>query len=200
MPLVVDKPRLFQDVYILYAPNVPNVNKVCFCLPLTFFPFWPASSAGVAAPLGVLSPEPDPVPQAGAAGPALFPMMFFKETFPFVLTFSRGAALGSSGNNALDSFGGALLGPTFRVSERGSTTAEGGGPVVTLGGGKADGAGGLNPDEELDAHGVFLCPPGARRTGAGPAIGIAGGGKAGNAPGREEEAARATLSHTWPAD
>ncbi len=112
-----------------YAGKAPNVNRVCFCFPLFFFPFPAPGASAESPPLWAEEGVEEPDPHAGVAGPWL-PMMFFKDTLPLTWGFCLPLLLlGRPGKALSDSLGGgarlALL-LTFCELGRGTTVVDGG--------------------------------------------------------------------------
>lgn len=155
-----------------YVGKVPRVNNVCFCFAFPFFPFpvvavvISPSVAGISlaplsasCPVGCTAAAPA---HALTAGVVELPKIFLSDTFPLICGFClEFAAVGSSGNSAFDSFGGAWRGPPCAAAfaeaeeERAGRDSDADGKDEDDPG-RAVGA--LSPVAELVDHGVFLWP------------------------------------------
>lgn len=113
----------------------------------------------VSCPAGCTAPAPA---HALTAGVAELPKIFLSDTFPLICGFClEFAAVGSSGNSAFDSFGGAWRGPPCAAAfaeaeeeEKGTGRDSDADEREEEDPGRAVGA--LSPVAELVDHGVFL--------------------------------------------
>lgn len=187
------------------------MNNICFCFPLPFFPFPDPSPSPSSSPALAVSAAPAlttapalPARHAGAAG-VESPRIFFSDTFPLTGAFCRAVLdAGSSGNSALDNFGGAGRTPDPELEPEPLVRESG--RDITAGLGTEDGA--RTPDAELAAHGVLRGGWRKPCTGTGPGVGAIGGWRGGKRSGGrgagawigadddDEPAAWATRSHT----
>ena len=178
-----------------YVGKVPRVNNVCFCFAFPFFPFPVAvvvvspsvagvSPLGVSCPAGCAAAAPA---HALTAGVAELPKMFLSDTFPLICGFClEFVAVGSSGNSAFESLGGAWRGPPCAAAfaEADEEKEEAGRDSDANGKNEDDpgrAVGALNPVAELVDHGVFLWL--WRKAGVGVDPGVDPPVRAGNFPG-----------------
>ena len=147
------------------------MNNVCFCFPLPFLPFPPATSVCSRTAARVSTSPPAPAPttmppecpfpfplQTDVAGGATSPKICLNDAFPLTDGFALGWAVGSSGNAASDNAGGCtcLAAPPVPFF-LGDIDIEGGAYVVAAEEPLA---------EDAEAHGVCRC--GWRNAGVAP--------------------------------